>query len=65
VTIRKANQERLAFWSEFCQDAVGAFLEKGFTQDQAMRLTCALLAGKEVVWSAPPGVFAEPDAAFH
>lgn len=65
MTIRKANQERLQFWSEFCQDAVGAFIEKGFTQEQAIKLTCSLMAGKEIVWQSPPGYLGAPPSELH
>lgn len=59
MTIRSANQERLTFWSEFASDAMQSFAAQGFTREEALQLICAVIGGKELVWSAPPGFLSD------
>lgn len=64
MNIRKANQERLHFWSEFAEDAMASFSQHGFTRGEAVQILCAVISGKELVWQAPPG-FISSDERTH
>lgn len=65
MTIRKQNQEKMAFWSEFCADLMVELKGRGFSSTEAISLISAIIGGKELVWTAPPGYVADPDSSMH
>ena len=62
MNIRKKNQESLLFWAEFCEDAMAAFAKQGFTQEESLRLTIALVG--QVEWLCLP-LTMEHKGGFH
>lgn len=61
MNLRNENRKRLNFWPEFAADAMENFLAAGFSREEAVALISAVIGGKELVWSAPPGYIESGD----